>query len=435
MIINRFIATALGVLATLPLAADFQLTLSDSIVRSYGADGGFPFTPSLSSSGDQAYVVYTINATSTSQVIAELFTNSNGELFSLDTILWGNDGFPIIDNGYGSPDFTRFSLVDDNNTDTIRIRLFNTALAHLDTATFNDYAPGTGSFSGNGGQWSQDGDFLLMTYLTNATPGSLTTTIRVLDSSTLNGIASTTISGGSFGGIFLQFDNRTFVAVTSYNTTTGNDWVYGFDRENAAPPSTLYVFELTGNALTLIDSASLPQAADAPSGTIFQQNNHNRALIGIGTSRAIKTGEVNIFSDNSDKTAFPDTNGHEELIYDFNGSSLNLAFSKNVNAGVQAPTFTPDGKHVFVDVQAIDGAPGFFRGYKLREEHHHRHNHPLNLDLEAETGPFISPPFFVGTVSGNGDWLLVTGSDQNSGTSQTNENSQTNNINLYRIHD
>ncbi len=442
MIFKKSLAVLLGVLTTLPLAADFHLTLTDSIVREYGADGGFPFTPSLSKTGDQAFVVYTINGSTTGQVVAELFDNTGGTLTSLRTITYNtNDPFNVIDNGFGSPDFKRFTLVADDNDANIRIRVYDKTLVQVQENTFEDYDPGTGSsYSGNGGQWSQDGKYILMTYLTNATPGSLTTIIKVLDSSSLLELASTTIDGGSFGGIFLQFHGKTYVAVTSY-TTDDTDWTYGFDRENAGPnnpnpppyASTLYVFEFSNGTLSLIDSAGLPQAADAPSGVAL----HYNALIGVGTSRAIKfangfnrlTDEVTIFSDNTDKQSFYTTDGHEERIYKFNGSSLELAFSKNVNAGVQAPTFTPDAKHVFVDVQAIDGAPGFFRGYKINDRHHH-------MELNAETPPFISAPFYTGTVSRNGNWLLVTGSDQSSGdTNQPNPNAQMNDISLYRIQD
>ncbi len=433
MIFKTSIAALLGVLSTLPLAAEFNLTLTDSIVREYGADGGFPFTPSLSNSGDQAYVVYPINATSISQVIAEIFDNNSGTLSSSDTLLSADFAtYPVIDNGYASPDFTRFSLVDDNNTDTIRIRVFNNTLTDPTptTAIFTDYDPGNDDYSGNGGQWSADRNYLLMTYLTDAMPGNLTTQIRVLDSSTLNTLANTTIPGGSFGGIFLQFHGKTYVAVTSYTTTDDNDWVYDFDRSNAGPnnatpppyASNLYVFEYSDGALNLIDSAGLPQAADAPSGVIYQHH----AFIGVGTSRAIKPNEVSVFSNNSDKQSFSKTDGREERIYKFSGRSLELVYSNNANAGVQAPTFTPDGNYVIFDNQANDAEPGFFRAYKIKG-HHHR------LDLETQTQPFLSAPFYTGVVSNNGNWLLVTGSDQNSGSSQADPNSQMNDISLYQI--
>jgi hypothetical protein len=422
--------TALGLVMSCPiLSSAVELKLTSSVERSFAPGvGGFPFTPSISRNGRLVYIVYPINPTS-NEPVAELFENIKGTLTSVRKLHFNDAGidqnFNIIDNGFGSANFNRLTLVSDNNNNKIRIDIFDNSFNRLHHTVFDDYAAGNDDFSGNGGQWSADSQFILMSYLTDADSNHLTSRVRVLDRQG-NSLADTTIPGGSFGGNFVQFGDRTFVAITAYNVKPGTDWQFDFDRPNAAPPSRLTVLEFTGTALNVVDSVRLPQAADAPS-TIAQENSF--AYIGVGTSRAIVDDEVNIFSHNNDKVSFR-KNGSEERIFFFDGTNLSLVFDKNVNVSAQAPVLYPsDPLNLLLwNLQAIAGSPGFFNQFEVAPVYP---SDPLYTIICKDT--LIAAPFFTGVFNEKGKWLLITGSDEDSGKNQDNKTSRVNNINLYKV--
>ncbi len=431
MNVKGILTLALGLAATCPLfAANPSLELTSSIPIYYPPGvGGFPFTPSLSQDGSGAYVTYTINASSTSQVISQIFQNSSGTLVPGNFLSYDGSAFYVVDNGYANPSFTRFSLVDDNNLSAgsggaIRIRIFdNTLTAPLASRIIPGYDGGSGTaatndaFSGNGGQFSPDGKYVLLSYLTDATPGSLTSALRVLDANTLVDVAVTSFSGGSFGGNFFTLKGKTYVAITAYNGT----FEFSFDRDGAVAPSQLFVYQLAGSSLNLVDTANLPQAADAP--TVFVKS--GKAFIGVGTARAVLNNEITIFEDNSTKGSFLANDGNEQRIYAFNSKKLKLAFSRNPNVTNFSPAFSPNGKFLVWDEQAIDASPGILSLFTI--------NKLDDVVLCAPSTPYISAPFYAATFSGSGKWFLVTGSDQDTGTNQSDPDSQVNSVNLYKV--
>lgn len=422
--LKKWILSLLG-LALIPVFSfALDVTLTDAISR---PSSEFPIQPSLSKHGDQAYLVYEIALQTPEQVIAEIFANNNGKLESTAQLI-GDLDFISIDNGFANRDFTRFTLIDDNplpftpNPNTVRIRLFdivNGNFNQLAERTFDDFLPGSifrPFFSAQGGVFSPDGQFIVMSYLTTEAPN--TTIIRILKADDLlSPVASTTIIGGSKGPIFFSHCNENYVALTAYS-----NFFFEFDNTSAMAPSNLLIFKFKNNELTLIDRAPLPQQGGVPS--FF--NDGNKTLIGVGTVTAQPTGETSFFQ--FTQTFLP--NDDKELrIYSFDGCKLKLilaenalnvcknqTLAKNANLTVTAPIFSPRG-WIMVNQQAADASTGFFNFFTFRK------NQKEN-NLQFIKGLFVSPPFVYSTLSRNGKWLLVTGSDQSPNV---------NNINLYKI--
>ena len=119
-----------------------QLKLTDALTRQ---TEGFSAPVSISKQGDRIYVVYDIDVTPTVKLAAELFKNNNGKLISLKQKN-GDANFSVIDAGAASPDFCRFTFLDDaggSGFAAARIRLFDENFNVLATHIFNDYfAPG-----------------------------------------------------------------------------------------------------------------------------------------------------------------------------------------------------------------------------------------------------------------------------------------------------
>lgn len=404
--LKKWFLSLLGLAFIPALSFALDVTLTDSISR---VTTEFPIKSSLSKNGKQIYLVYEIAVNPPSSILAaEIFNNKNGRLQTIAT-LDGDETFFSVDSGFANPDFDRFTLVDDDEIEAIRIRLFDENFNQLAVTIFNDYAPGdpnNASLSGAGGVFSPDGKYVVISYLIDATPGSQITIIRVLNANDLSLVASTTINGGSSGPNFFSHGGQNYVTLTSY----GGDYIFEFENPAAAPPSTLFVFKLHSNELRLIDQTLLPQQAGIPN--FF--NHKGKTMIGIGTVRAVLPGEPTIFVSDVNNQSFLPKDNRELRIYSFNGRKLKLVLARQTGLTTASPVFSPKGL-ILVNEQVTDGFPGFFNLFQLKEA----------MTFNFIDGAFASPPFAEGTFSANSKWLVIAGSDQ--------QNDLLNNINLYRI--
>lgn len=235
MMLKKMCSTLVGLIVIPIVLFGLDVQLTDSLQR---ITTGFQMEPSLSHNGNKAYIVYPINVDVTVSppinLVAEIFHNQNGQLQSVAT-LTGDVQFPIIDDGFASPDFQTFSLLDDNGLGTLRVRLFDQNLNQIAETFFNDYAfgsPTNPSFSALGGSFSDDNQFLVLSYLINATPNHQQTVVRVLNAHDLSEVASAQVSGGSTGTTFFSHRDVQFVAFTTYE----GDFVFEFENPLAAPP-------------------------------------------------------------------------------------------------------------------------------------------------------------------------------------------------------
>lgn len=410
--LKKLCLSLMGLVLIPTLSFALNVKLTDSLSRT---TTGFPIEPSISKHGRHVYLVYEINVDNTTvpptNLAAEIFANKHGLLQSVAT-LTGDPNFPSVDDGFANPGFTRFSLLDDDVSSTVRIRLFDQNFNLQAENSFNDFAagdPSNPSFSALGGEFSSDGKYIVMTYLTNAIPNNQTTIIRILDATDLSEVASTQVSGGSLGSNFFSHHDENYVVLATY----GGDFIFAFENPLAAPPSTLWVFKLKNNQLTLVDQAPLPQQGNVPS----VSKSRGKTLIGIGTVRAVLPGETTIFASDANNQSFLPKDNNELRIYSFDGRRLRLTLARDTGLTTISPVFSSKGL-ILVNEQVTDGVPGFFNLFSFTNQR------GSEQELRLVKGTFASAPFATDVFSSNGKWLVVTGSDQIA---------ELNNINLYRI--
>lgn len=225
--------------------------------------------------------------------------------------------------------------------------------------------------------------------------------------SDLSDVATFDFNGSSFGAQFIQLDHKTYIAFTSQN----GSFQFGFDTVMGSNVSYLSICKLKHNTIKQIKMVNLPQINNANGITIKVSDCKKHALIGVGTRRII-TGKT-IFLTDSNHQQLSDCDG-ELRIYKFNKHELCLTQTKKTNITTVSPCFYPKDGLMLIDEQMSDGNPSFFNIYDMGCEHPHIVN-----------GTFGAPPLELSVFSGNGKWLLVAGSDQDS--------SNINNINLYRV--
>ena len=127
--------------------------------------------------------------------------------------------YTSIDDGHANPAFTLFSVVDDNNlaanSGQIRLRTFDASFVQQNVVTNTDYDAGNGTiFSGAGGVFSDDGKYVAISYLVNAS-NPQQSILRVYNASDLSLVAFTYFAGGSEGPTFFSLKDhghkRTFL--------------------------------------------------------------------------------------------------------------------------------------------------------------------------------------------------------------------------------
>lgn len=415
--LKKWFLSLLGLVLIPAISFALQVKLTSSIQRSDTAD--FPISPSISKDGAQIYLVYPIVVKPTSKLAAEIFFNNQGFLQTAAT-LTGDEAFLSIDSGFANRAFNRFTLIDDDGLQTIRLRLFDNKFNLLAMTTFNDYASGglfNPNFSAQGGVFSPDGKFIVLSYLIDNTANNEISIIRVLNANDLSEVASTQVTGGSKGPNFFSHNHDNYVALTTY----GGQFFFAFENSAAKPPSTLFVYKLQNNQLILVDQAQLPQQAGVPN--FFESE--GKTLIGVGTVRATLNGQQTIFVNNSNNPSFLPLDNRELRIYSFDGRGLKLILANQTGLTTSSPVFSPEGL-ILVNTQTSDGLPGFFNLFTLRSQRKGQ------KALKFVNGAFASPPFASDVFSRDGKWLLVTGSDQQSRQNICQIN-LLNNINLYQI--
>ncbi|MFI5343578.1 MAG: hypothetical protein ACHQUC_05085 [Chlamydiales bacterium] len=403
-------AIGMALIPFFSFALDVELT--NSIER---ISTGFPIEPSLSRDGKRAYLVYEINVEDSVSppinLAAEIFTNREGKLHS-DAILIGDDQFFSIDDGFANPDFTKFSLIDDDGIQAVRVRIFDQNFKVQAERVFTDFVGGNPAnpfYSALGGTFSDDGKYIVFSYLIDGTPDHQKTIVRVLDAEQLSEVTHTKVHGGSPGSTFFSFNHENYVALTTYE----GEFFFAFNNPLAAQPSKLKIFKFDDKQLKCVDEALLPQQSGVP--TTF--SSCGKVLIGIGTARAVLKGEETIFADNSGNQSFLPHDNRELRLYSFDGRRLKLVLAEETGVTTNSPIFSSKDL-VLVNEQAVDGSPGSFNLFSLKKQLEGK------LKLSWIEGAFVSPPFHTSTFSENGKWLLVTGSDQSV---------DLNDINLYRI--
>lgn len=377
----------------------------------------FPAVVSISENGDKVYAVYGITVDNNVNLAAELFKNRDGGLASVNTIR-GDLDYSSIDSGHASRDFTKFSVLDDNqsvNDSKARIRTLNSKLQIVAERIFTDaFLPG---YTFVGGQFSPNGSLVAVSYALGPAllGGSQSSILRILDANTLVDVASYEfVAGVSVGGAtFFNFNRGLYVTiVTSQGILDFNNLACA-----AKPEYNVHVFSLSGNTLTKVVKQQIPQNSFGV--TAF--NKDARVYLLIGTFRAI-LNEINFYADDCNACYQAGTlvDGDELRIYKFTGEALTRISSVNRNQTIQSPVLHPDGRHLIFGQTSSDvnsNEAGFFQLVKLDGEYQIKYS---RLGLAA-------PHFFTARFSEDGNWLIVGGANSN------NDSKNLHNILLYKV--
>ncbi len=242
-----------------------DLELSDAVKRVC------QFTlPSISATGDQVYIFYEnpvgFNA-------AELFNNVNGKLKTART-LPVDPKFPVLLSGYASPDFTRFSILDQPNSDTphikSRIRIldqnFKVVAKRLFSTPVQTVFPFSSLFSG--GAFSDDSKHVVVTYINNPLAANAISTLLVLRASDLTTVAENNSVSG-FDGAPLLFNltkkcrKSLYISFTSSQGQDTEQPLESIDNTNLPPYfDQVYKVDLHAGTITLVDELPLPKFAE-----------------------------------------------------------------------------------------------------------------------------------------------------------------------------
>jgi hypothetical protein len=429
-----------------------KLRLTNTVQR---RSDGFPVHGSISQCGRYAYCVYPINESCKDDVIAEFFDIRDGLLYStnqqksdIDHLEETEENMWKVNSGSANFDFTRFSIVDDDQSGIsiekhnkqhneqhdeqhneqyneqhdeqhneqhkeqlkgcIRIRIYDNHFKLLKTRDDIVYAVGerNKTYSVTGGNFSRDGKYIMLTYLIGADLEKQKTRIHILKSFDLTDVAIQDIDGSTFGGEFIQMNGKTFVVIAIQNGT----FQFGFNTEMESTLSEIKLFLIKKSKFKQVDRSRLPQIINANGLVVRMTDCGTKALIGASTRRAIKT--TSLFKKDSNNRVF-DNSGKEMRIYVFDGTEMKKVMSKKTDSTMYGPIFYPKDEILLINQQLSEQDPCTFDLY--------------DCSLRRKTkklGTYFAPPMSRFRFSETGKWLLVTGSDKNK---------KINNINLYYV--
>lgn len=372
--------------------------------------------PSISATGDQVYVFYN-NTGDPTQVMAELFNNVSGQLVSAQTLL-GDPSFPFQWEGFASPDFTKFSVLESTfnpGPQPLRIRLldpnFNVIAQRTFTADLITF--GNGGFGG--GTFSEDGHYVLVAYSVNTNLPNTSMTVQILDatSPTLPTVASTTILGfdtnapllftltdsGGNKNLYMQF----FVAQGQFSLTT---------EATTLPPffSQVYKVDTVAGTITLVDQAPLPKFVES---AVSVRSSGRDALISHGGFCSLFPTQLSIYDTNALKTTFLPNDNAEARVFLFDGQKLNLVIKQPTNCCNRTVPYPPGNGCTYLfgqnEVSNVNCTPD--QQFTVQE-------YWVLADLEqASSGPVFRPQNLpnqdmksgISAFSADGNWLLRVG--------------------------
>lgn len=373
-----------------------KLTLSDAILR---PTTGYDAPVSISKDGHYVYIVYNSKQTLTPVTEAELFMTKDETLTSLRTFS-GDLIYTSIDGGYASNDFNLFSILDDNQVNTARLRIIDKNFNLVSTTLFTDfYAPG---FSFIGGKFSHDGKLVAVTYV-NSNNTTQMSVLRVLKTDTLEIIASYNYAGNTlYPAKFFTTKCKCssgYECKKNYIAVESTDGIFNFLNPAPLSSSILSVYKISflDNSLTMVDSVNLPQLAN------FDIVNYDdKTMIIVGTKRSNTYNNVSKYINSV--TSFLPNDSSELRIYEFiDKSKIKIVCKKNIDASIYVVGY-PDCKHLLMAQENDNGTNNFFEIMSIDKD---KCNCNCTLN-SSNIGQYVSP-LVRAAFSDNGKKLIVTG--------------------------
>jgi hypothetical protein len=287
---------------------------------------------------------------------ADLYSNVGGTLTLLqsvppDTSFSSPGG--NIDSGAASPDFSLYSVLDDDGGPNLRVRVFAAASfgSALYTTTFGDFAADSGS--GNGGWFTPDNRFILMNYISTVN-GPVLNVLAV--AAGLPVVATISVPGFAFGPKPITKGTITYLAL-EYLTASS------FTNPIPLPPFGFNVYAF--------DSSSLQLTLAAASPTMYSNPNVDNILLPDGVTIRYIASQAEFASYPGSGlpypsipvlpippgTVFTDTNNIQ--IFDFNtqSGSLTQVYHRTLSGLADPVVFLPSGQGniiaLFSSIEAV----------------------------------------------------------------------------------
>ena len=387
-----------------------NLNYNKCLILTDGTNRDGQAVPSISKDGKLIYTVYTETSDKTN--IAEFFGNNHGNLFSIIKLPMDSE-FPEVQSGYSNQNFNRFTLLDENGIQG-RLRLFDSNFTKL-----TERIVGIGVFF-QGGVFSLDNKYISVSFVNQIFPQF--STLLILDSESLETIASTIFTGRSNGPVFIQFNHRTYILIGAVDTAPNPEQTLGF-----GPPAYITVYELKNNLLITIETKILPQYPRNYDVLYNKDENGKYVLIGVGTRAAFLPREKSLVVNNQGFFSFLPNDGDELKIFKFNGCRLKLIEEQNPNVSIVPLIFNQTNKLLavgYVNEQLnrnINESGGFLTVYKIHNDKLKIINSSL-INIPIPYGPF------KGNFSQNGKWFVLGGTNASLVNISTH-----NNVLLYKF--
>jgi len=344
----------------------------------------------ISKCGTKIFMVYCIHIDGRSKMICELLENKEGKLCTISSIRAENDGiYKYVHSGFASDNFDKFSVIDSDGRSRVRIRIFDNNLREINSKIFSDYYGSSGEVLG--GNMTNDGKYIILTYVTdnNAGKSFQKTMVKVLDTCCLNEKKSYTLCGNiSTQPRFFRLngDNNEYIILTSHNIK--NSTIF----KNIEPPK-LNILKMNDSFLDLVCEIELVEKSNYD----FVKTPKNSLRIVVGTLACFNNDGPN-YIDNLDKS-YICNDDREYRIYKFKKHKLKLVSGKKYGFDIY-PKFYPTEHKISIG-QSIDT----FMSFQI-------------FDVDEKCVPIddtgnkniIFPPNSYYNFSSDGRWLLVTGS-------------------------
>lgn len=364
-----------------------KLELTCALIRPTNISGA---CNSISKNGEFIYIVYSLF--NESKLAAELFCNNNGRLLAFNKINV-DDQFPIINGGYASNSFHRYTILDSTNN-ICRLRLFDKNLNLLTSKLFKDYYSTGCSFKG--GNFSSDDKYISVTFVYDCNIGKnyQKSVLRIFNADNLNEIVCYKYDGYTpINTNFFYLDNNLYLMLSSIGGK--------FDISNHRPraPALLKILKLSKTqSIDLAYEVELPQFFRFD----FIKTSNNSIYILVGTDRANICQETIIC--NKPNKSFIENDGNEFRIYKFKKDKLKLMVGKKYGLDLNVKFYPFNRIIALIKSNSINNIVNILEFIKLDTE--------LNTK-EYLNGPIILPYKSEINFSEDGKWMIITGVSEN----------------------
>lgn len=374
-------------------------------------------TSSISKHGKYIYMVYNKKCVDASGniIVAEILENKCGKLKTKRDLYLSED-FVNVNSGYASSLFDRFTIIEDNGIDTARLKLMDSCFNTIATRSYQ-YLSNNGSVIG--GNFVFGDKYIVVTYISDpfSSSGRQISKLSLLFSETLEEVCEFIFEGNTSHIVeSIILDHHDGCHDNMYLLLSSSDDEFGDGCPYAESFSVFKLLCFNGKCISLVDQVTLPQAAQF---SCIKKD--EKLYVSIGTTRADVKKVENPFNKKMESLIPEDGNELRLYRYCDHKKKLILLYTKNTDSCVFTK-FHPHNHSILIhqfNFQMNTNPYGRCKGdcsqYPGTFTINNVHLHCDDAEIKQSNLPYIvSPLQFDAVFSGNGKWLLVTGSDTSS---------------------